>query len=273
MADSRENRELLENLAKLKLFDDVLMSSVFDKQIAQPQLLICSIMGDDAITVVSSKAQHTVTNVYGHEVRLDIVAKDKKGKFYYFEVQRAGKSNRADPRRARFTSAMLDISLLPKGADYPELPDRVTIFITEDDHFGKGLPLYHVENTVRELGNASFGDGAKVIYVNGKYRNTDSPIGALMHDFSCENPDDMINPLLRERVRFLKENEGGKDSMCDIMENLMEKRSRNDRIEFAKQAIAEGELSLESIAKVLHLSLATVQELASSMQSSKAKQA
>ena len=94
-----------------------------------------------------------------------------------------------------------------------------------------------------------------------------------MHDFSCENPDDMINPLLRERVRFLKENEGGKDSMCDIMENLMEKRSRNDRIEFAKQAIAEGELSLESIAKVLHLSLATVQELASSMQSSKAKQA
>ena len=57
--------------------------------------------------------------------------------------------------------------------------------------------------------------------------------------------------------------------MCDIMENLMKKR----RIEFAKEAIAEGELSLESIAKVLHLSLAAVQELASSMQSSKAKQA
>ena len=273
MADSRENRELLENLAKLKLFDDVLMSSVFDKQIAQPQLLICSIMGDDAITVVSSKAQHTVTNVYGHEVRLDIVAKDKKGKFYYFEVQRAGKSNRADPRRARFTSAMLGISLLSKGADYTVLPDRVTIFITEDDHYGKGFPLYHVENTIRELGNASFGDGAKIIYVNGKYRNTDSPIGALMHDFSCENPDDMINPLLRERVRFLKENEGGKDSMCEIMENLMEKRSRNDRIECARKAIKEGKNSIEDISRILDIPLSTVQELASSMTDSKAKQA
>lgn len=38
MADSTENRELLESLAKLRMFDDVLMSSVFDKQIAQPQL-------------------------------------------------------------------------------------------------------------------------------------------------------------------------------------------------------------------------------------------
>ena len=94
-----------------------------------------------------------------------------------------------------------------------------------------------------------------------------------MHDFSCENPDDMINPLLRERVRFLKENEGGKDSMCEIMENLMEKRSRNDRIECARKAIKEGKNSIEDISRILDIPLSTVQELASSMTDSKAKQA
>ncbi len=59
--------------------------------------------------------------------------------------------------------------------------------------------------------------------------------------------------------------------MCDIMENLMEKRSRNDRTELAKEAIAEGELSLEKIAKLFKLPLSTVQELASSMHESKAE--
>ena len=75
------------------------------------------------------------------------------------------------------------------------------------------------------------------------------------------------------RVHSLKNDEEGEDSMCEIMENLMEKRSRNDRIASAKELIALGKNSLEEIAKVLHLPLSTVQELASSMTDSKAKQA
>ncbi len=64
-----------------------------------------------------------------------------------------------------------------------------------------------------------------------------------MHDFSCENPDDLINSLLRDRGRYLK-----KESKCDIMENLMDKRSKNDRIECTTVAIADGKLPLETIA-------------------------
>ena len=59
--------------------------------------------------------------------------------------------------------------------------------------------------------------------------------------------------------------------MCDIMEKLMEKRSLNDRIECAKDAIAEGDLSIEKIAKLLNLPLTTVQELISSESESKAE--
>ena len=60
--------------------------------------------------------------------------------------------------------------------------------------------------------------------------------------------------------------------MCDIMEKLMEKRSLNDRIECAKDAIVEGDLSIEKIAKLLNLPLTTIQELASSMHESESEQ-
>jgi predicted HTH domain antitoxin len=57
--------------------------------------------------------------------------------------------------------------------------------------------------------------------------------------------------------------------MCDIMEQLMEKRCREELIELAKKAIAEGDLSLEKIADLFKLPLSTIQELASSMSESK----
>ena len=103
-------------------------------------------------------------------------------------------------------------------------------------------------------------DQAFFCYVNGEYRNIDTPIGRLMHDFSCKNADEILNPILRERVRVLKETEGGRQEVCQIMEN----RINEEKIELAKDAIIKGDLTLEQIATVLKLPLAFVQELAKS---------
>ena len=84
------------------------------------------------------------------------------------------------------------------------MPERYTIFITEEDMFGKGLPMYHIENKITELGDARFQDGGHIIYVNGEYRNLTTPIGQLMHDFSCTQASDILNPVLRERVHHLR---------------------------------------------------------------------
>ena len=59
--------------------------------------------------------------------------------------------------------------------------------------------------------------------------------------------------------------------MCEIMENLMEKRATKVKNEIAKKAIADGELSLEKIAELFDLPLSTVQELASSMHKTKSE--
>ena len=79
-----------------------------------------------------------------------------------------------------------------------------------------------------------------------------------MHDFSCRRAEEILNPILRERVRILKETEGGRQEVCQIMEN----RINEEKIELAKNAIKKGKLTLEQIAEVLELPLAFVQELA-----------
>ena len=51
-------------------------------------------------------------------------------------------------------------------------------------------------------------------------------------------------------------------NMCEIIERLMEKRSRNDRIECAKTAIADNKYPLEDLARLFKLPLSTIEELA-----------
>lgn len=256
MAETTQREKDLQAIAGFRLFDDTFMSAVFDGQIPETELLIRIVLGRDDINVIFSKAQYYITNIYGHEVRLDILAKDREGKSYHFEVQRSKAG--ASVRRARFTAALVDGRLLGKGQPYDELPDRYTIFITEADMFGEGIPSYHAENRIAELENRPLGDGGNIIYVNGQYRNLETPIGQLMHDYSCVESSEIINPLLRERVHYLKETERRSRKMCQIMEN----RINEEKIELAKKAIARGKLSLEEIAETLSLPLAFVQELA-----------
>lgn len=58
-------------------------------------------------------------------------------------------------------------------------------------------------------GNAPFGDGQEIIYVNGEYKG-DDPIGRLVHDMWCKNADDMYYPELAEKVRYYKSTEKGR---------------------------------------------------------------
>ena len=77
---------------------------------------------------------------------------------------------------------------------------------------------------------------------------------------------DIISPVLRERVEYLKGTEGGHETMCDIMERRIAERNKERDLEAAKRLIALGENSLEGISKGLNIPLSTVEELASSMQ-------
>ena len=118
----------------------------------------------------------------------------------------SGADQGAGARRARFYSGMIDRTMLNAGDAFGKLADTWVIFITEHDIFKCGVPTYHVERKIEELDNALFSDGSHIVYVNGQFRDETHPVGRLMHDFFCTRASDMLNPLLADEVKYLKEN-------------------------------------------------------------------
>lgn len=105
-----------------------------------------------------------------------------------------------------------------------------------------------------------------ILYVNGAFRDISHPVGRLMHDFNCTNAADMFSELLAAEVRYLKEDERGRTSMCKLLEEMRdeaaEKATYAKAIETARSMLADGFLTYEKIAQYSGLSLDEIKELA-----------
>lgn len=191
------------------------------------------------------------------------------------EVQ--NRSSGAAARRARYHLSLLDAHSLPKGEVYQKLPDNYVIFITQYDVLKGGLPIYHINRKIEE-NNVAFADGSHIIYVNNKIKDN-TPLGRLMHDFNCSNPNDMYYPELAEKARYFKETEKGLTNMGDVFEKFVAKREKEaamkaaekaakeaqaNKIELAKGLLADG-MSIEFTVRHSKLSEAEVRELASKL--------
>ena len=248
-----KRKELLEKIKEFRLLDDDFMSKVFEDDYDGIEFLLHIITEIPDLKVQEARTQYSIKNLKGRSVRLDIYAIDSNGKKYNIEVQRADRG--AGTKRARYNSSVIDANSLLPGTDFSDLPETYVIFITENDFMGGNKPIYHVERVVKELG-VNFDDEAHIIYVNGAYRD-ESPIGLLMHDFSCKNPDDMHYKILADKTRYFKEDEKGVAAMCKIMEDLID----NEKKESAIRLLANGKLSNKEIAEVLGLSVEVVNTL------------
>jgi predicted transposase/invertase (TIGR01784 family) len=213
--------ELDELIDSLTLFDDDLMTLVFDGNIGATELLLSIILAQE-VKVISVRAQVELRSPYkkGRKIRVDILARDIDGKRFNVEVQ--AENSGADCRRARYHSSMVDVNMLKSGKDYKKLRDSYVIFITKNDYFKRELPLYRVERSVCETGER-FCDGSHIIYVNGSYKGDDA-IGRLVHDFRCSNAEDMYYSQFADGVRYYKES-GGKEKMCEKVERYAEKKA------------------------------------------------
>ena len=99
-------------------------------------------MDRNDLKVISAQTQHTIKNLQGRSVRLDVLAIDDSGRQINIEIQREDKG--AGSKRARYHSSIMDANLLLAGENFEEQPETYVIFITERDVLKKGLPLYRV---------------------------------------------------------------------------------------------------------------------------------
>ena len=257
----RKHQEDLQRLRGFRLLDDDFLTKCFEGDTASIELVLQIVLEKLDLKVLDVRTQVFVENLLNRSVRLDILATDSTGAKLNVEVQRSDKG--AGRKRARYNSSMMDANLLKKGEDFDKLPETWVIFITENDVMGKGLPLYPIERCFLGTGER-FEDGSHILYVNGAYRG-DTPIGKLMHDFSCTDAADMYYGILANRVRFFKESKEGIEIMCKAMEDMrnesLQEGIREGMKATARRMLAAGKYALEEIVNISGLSLEEVKQL------------
>ena len=253
----QKHQEDLQRLRGFRLLDDDFLTKCFEGDTASIELVLQIVLEKPDLKVLDVRTQVFVENLLNRSVRLNILATDSTGAKLNVEVQRSDKG--AGRKRARYNSSMMDANLLKKGEDFDKLPETWVIFITENDVMGKGLPLYPIERCFLGTGER-FEDGSHILYVNGAYRG-DTPIGKLMHDFSCTDAADMYYGTLADRVRFFKESKEGIEIMCRAMEDMRNQTLKEGAINSAKRMLADGILTLEKIAEYAGLPLDEVKKL------------
>ena len=250
-------QEDLQRLKGFRLMDDDFLTKCFEGNTECIELVLRIVLDMSDLNVLDVRTQVFVENLLNRSVRLDVLATDRAGRKFNIEIQRADKG--AGRKRARYNSSMMDANLLKKGEDFNNLPETYVVFITENDVMGKGIPLYQIERSILETGER-FEDGTHILYVNGAYRD-ESPIGKLMHDFSCTDPSEMYYDVLADRVKFFKESKEGIAVMCKAMEDMRNQTLKEGMINVAKRMLDDGTLTLEKIAEYAGLSLDEVKKL------------
>ena len=261
--------EYLAEIERFRLMDDDFMSKCLENAPQCIELILQIILGKKDLKVVKSHTEYPIKSLQGRGVRFDVFARDSKGREYDIEIQRS--DHGAEPRRARYNSALMDANALKSGDDVSKLRDTYVIFITENDVMGDRQEVYVYERVEKKSGKALV-DGTHIIYVNGATRS-ETEIGKLVHDLMCRNAAEMYFDVLKRQVEQFKDSEEGRRIMCKAVEEYAERRAaerelkgkRETMLATAKRMLKSGMLALKDIARFSGLSLAQVKKLQASM--------
>jgi len=257
--------EYLAEIERFRLMDDDFMSKCLENAPECIELILQIILGKKDLKVIKSQTEYPIKSLQGRGVRFDVFARDSEGREYDIEIQRADKG--AEPRRARYNSALMDANALKSGEDFDKLRDTYVIFITEDDVMGGGRDSYAYERMEKD-GGGMLCDGTHIIYVNGATRSA-TEIGRLVHDLLCRDAAEMYFDVLKKRVGEFKNSEEGRRNMCKAVERLVERGKtegkRETMLTTAKRMLKDGILAIKDVARYSGLSLAQVRKLQASM--------
>jgi len=156
------NPEILALVENFRLMDDNFMSKCLENAPECIELILQIVLNKKDLKVVKSQTEYPIKSLQGRGVRFDVYARDSKGREYDIELQRANEG--AEPRRARYNSALMDANALKSGEDVGDLRDTYVIFITENDVMDGGKEVYQIDRTIREMDGKAFGDGTHIIY-------------------------------------------------------------------------------------------------------------
>ena len=253
--------EYLAEIKRMRLMDDDFMSKCLENAPECIELMLQIILGKKDLKVIKSQTEYPIKSLQGRGVRFDVFARDSEGKEYDIEIQRADKG--AEPKRARYNSALMDANALRSSDDFGKLRDTYVIFITENDVMKRGKDMYVFDRVDQDDG-LELCDGTHIIYVNCTAKG-DSAVCKLIHDLLCSDAAKMYFDVLKKQVSQFKNSEEGRQVMCKAMERIEARGERKNMLATAKRLLANGKLMLKEIAECCGLSLAQVKKLQAEM--------
>lgn len=217
-----------------------------DKQCTE--YILQTILDNAKLKLKKQILQKNLPNLHGHSLILDCLCEDETNNIYNIEIQ--NNISGAQPKRARYHAALLDMHSLKRGNDFTQLPRSYVIFITAKDVLHGQQQIYHVERIIRESGKP-FSDESHIIYFNTSYIDN-SPLGKLAEDFHALETSKMHSPILSKRVEVLKSfnaNQKGDQEMNVLLEQYRQKALR----EGMEKGMEKGSLANKKAMKLMGL--------------------
>ena len=240
------NERYLEVLNKLRPIDDTFMRMIFrDCQCVE---LLMKIIFGDQFSLKRFETQEDHKQVGYRSVALDIVVYTHEGAVIGIEVEKS--KDNASPIRARYHASVLDCDQSYPGEKWSHFPEMYVVFICEEDVLKTNQLVSHIERYIDK--HEQFKDKLHIIYLNASLQD-DTPLGKLMYDMLCNDPDDMYYEVLRKRVSYFKKCEGGKKIMCEALEELVnEAKKEGEEIgEERGKLIGEKQGEIKKLMKIL----------------------
>ena len=189
----------MKNKEKLRPFDEPLFYSIGKHRPEIMEEFLRLILNDDTLEFKGSSCKD-ITNVYGYDSTLaefstltgngrlmglltaegtepDVIA----NVFLYFVL-----------KKEEYMADTMDYSLIPK---------MIIVVLMEKDVYEGKSPFYKL--TWRDDKPGFEFDGVKYILVNGEYK-ADDPLGSYIHDFMCDDADDMRIDSIKEAVKYFE---------------------------------------------------------------------
>ena len=233
--------EDLERLENFRWIDDTFARTAFRDQpkLAEFVLRIITQIPDLVISPDMFQTQYDAKRLAGsRSLLLDVHGGDTQGRKYDLEMEKSD----ASPERTEVHVATMIVEHLHEGDKFSDLAETYVIFVSEHDAVGNGRAVNcfsyrnddafkgseEIEKNIEQ--HASLGGRTHILHVNGDFKDSESDIGKLIHDFKCSKADEMHFPNLAARTRELKETKEGVETMCLAMEKERTRTREEDKL-------------------------------------------
>lgn len=168
----------LKPLDELDMMDSYLFEAITEdtenaKKIAK--IIIERVTGHQVKNlIIETQKQLKGINVDKRGIRMDLYSVEKdfgesdSRVLRVYDIEPNNYKEKEIARRNRFYQSLIDAKLLPRGVDFEQMPDIITIWILPYDPFGDNRMLYTVKNVVTENEKLIYNDGVSKIFLYTK---------------------------------------------------------------------------------------------------------